>query len=302
MMPNSSSMKTILIPLDLSPASRNAFRYTLALYRGQPAKFILLHVYTPGEMEPFVPIHMQHALIDAKEDLALEYFARLEHELEPALLDNKEFDYQIKLGTVTEQILFTAKSENADLIFVGSHGSGGELGRSVFGSTASWIIQRAEMPVVVIPADYEYQGIRKIAYATNFEQNDIRAVDRVLTIARESQARVHCIHIRRHNDAVDTYKQLILREAYGAEMDIDEIQFDSLESANVAKGLLHYTKQNQIDLLVMLTHRRSLIGQLFHRSNSKKMSMMTDIPLWVFPMVSNKEPEAVPDRDPGRKA
>ncbi|MEO0468480.1 MAG: universal stress protein [Bacteroidota bacterium] len=293
-------MKTILIPLDLSPASRNAFRYALHFYKGQAVRLILLHVYTPGEMEPFVPIHMQHALIEAKHDLALEYFATLEQAVSAELLANKTFDYQIKLGTVSEQILFTARKEKADLVVVGSHGSGGELGRNVFGSTATNIIQRAKMPVVVVPAEYNFTGIQKIAYATNFEQNDIRALDHVLEIAKESRARVYCVHIRRHNDAVDTYKQLILREAYGSEMDIDEIEFDSLESDNVAKGLLHYTRQNEIDLLVMLTHRRSLIGQLFYRSNSKKMALMTHIPLWAFPMVGGKASQVVYSGDSDR--
>ena len=53
-----------------------------------------------------------------------------------------------------------------------------------------------------------------------------------------------------------------------------------------ADGLQGWIDNNNIDILVMLTHRRTLIGTLFNSSMTKKMSYHTNIPLLAIPDIS----------------
>jgi nucleotide-binding universal stress UspA family protein len=55
---------------------------------------------------------------------------------------------------VGRALLDVAHERNADLICVGTHGRGA-ITRVVVGSTAQWIVQHADLPVLVIPADVD---------------------------------------------------------------------------------------------------------------------------------------------------
>lgn len=274
-------MKTLLVPVDFSPASKNAFQYAVRLAQAFKARVSLLHVYSAGEMDPFVPISMQQALINAQESVALEYFTSLEKEVPQDVWDDIELDFQLLIGPAAEQILYYSNELKPSLIIMGMRG-GNIFAQKVLGNTATHVIQRARYPVVVVPEHYAFHPIRRIGYATNFEQKDIHAIGQVQEFAEKFSAEIHCIHIRQNGNTEDNYKLDILKSAYRHEFPMNPMDFETLSYEDVIKGLNHYVEHQELDLLVMLTHSRGLFSQLFHRSTAKKMVLQSKVPLWVF--------------------
>jgi len=284
-------MNTILVAIDFSPASKNAFQYAVRLAKPFGARIVLLHAYSAGELDPFVPISMQQALIDAQEAIAMDYFESLSQEVPAEILENIELDFRLLMGPASEQILYLSREIEPDLIVMGMRG-GNIFAQKILGNTATYVIQRAEFPVVVVPEHFAFKEIRKIGYATNFESEDIQAISQIQAFADVIDAQIHCIHIRQNGKLADEYKLEILKAAYQHEFPLHHLDFETVSYEDVLQGLNEYVKTEGLDLLVMLTHKRGLFSQLFYRSYTKEMMLQACLPLWVFQ--KGKTPIKVP--------
>lgn len=274
-------MNKIFVPIDFSPVSKNAFQYAVRMGAEYGAKIILFHAYSPSIIEPYMAVYMQNALLEEQEELALKYFSELESEIPKAVLDQISVEYQISLGPAAEEILITTERLEPDLIVMGMRG-GNLLAKKILGSTASAIIQRAKFPVLVVPEHCDFKGIRNIAYATNYEEEDTKVIDSLLDFAKKYDALLYCWHIREKGHEEDDSKQKILKKAYEHDLTLHNIDFETLDHPDVIKGLNQYAEKYEIDLLVMLTHHRSIFGQFFHKSHTREMTLNTIVPLMVF--------------------
>ncbi|MEZ4776745.1 MAG: universal stress protein [Bacteroidia bacterium] len=276
-------MQTILLPIDFSPPSRHAFQYAARLGARFKSKILLLHVYSPETIEPFAPLFFQKAMMDQQEDIALSHFKELEKDLPQELSEKITLEFRINMGPVTEEILSLSEKIQPDMIIMGMRGGNYAL-QKIMGSVSLSVIQRSCFPVMVIPELADFFPINNIAYATNFEQDDIKAIGQVLRFSRKMKARVHCIHIRQNGNTDNEYKQQILKKAYQHELVMDAIDFDTLDYASVVEGLNQFIDNTNIDLLVMLTHHRGVFSQIFFSSHTRKMTLQAKVPIWVFQM------------------
>ena len=137
--------------------------------------------------------------MNAKQGLALKHFAKIEEELSEELLKQVDLDVRVEVGAVAEQILWTSKQVDADLVVLGRRDSQ-QLLQKYLGNTATHIIQLAPCPVLIVPEGVEFSGFDRIAYGTNFESEDINAIDRVLTLAEKHKAKVYCVHIQKEGE------------------------------------------------------------------------------------------------------
>ena len=60
---------------------------------------------------------------------------------------------------------------------------------------------------------------------------------------------------------------------------MDQISLESLSGASLEEGLQAYVKEKKIDLMVMLTHARSLMGSLFHASQTRSFAIQSLVPV-----------------------
>ena len=207
-------MKTILVPLDFSPASKQAFQYAMGVAAHFESKVTVLHVHVVGEFEPFVPVLMQQALLNDKKETALEQLRMLQLEVQEDLLDRVPCEMKVMVGPVVDQIDRCAEEIDADLIVMGMRG-GNRPGQKLWGSTTTRLIRKDGPPILAVPEHAVFRGIELIAYATNFQQGDIRAVDSVIRMANRLGAKVHCVHIDEAKlRGEQRLKENILREAY----------------------------------------------------------------------------------------
>ena len=69
-----------------------------------------------------------------------------------------------------------------------------------------------------------------------------------------------------------------LNRAFGEE----KIKLDTVDGADVKEGIDHYLEEKQVDLVVMSTHKKTILERLFMQSNTKLMAMQTKVPLLVY--------------------
>ena len=272
-------MKNLLIPVDFSNASRNAFRYAmeLAVHIGAE-KAKLVHVFLPessGEADFIPPVH---ALMETRQQLLNDFLGELVSDHTGGL----PIDVQTELlvGFPADEI--ASKSQDFDLVVMGTTGDGGVLER-VFGSVSSSVSQRAECPVLLIPKEISYTPVRHMVYASHYDAHHEAVVKKLIAFNRLFNAHIHFVHVKRKKDLPFEKEQRELFEALFVQgeppfaFEMAEVQDDS-----VVEGLSDYAAANGAQVIVMATRHRGFWENILHSSQTKKMVLSTEIPLLIL--------------------
>jgi nucleotide-binding universal stress UspA family protein len=128
----------ILVPIDFSAASRNAFRQALHLGRDQ-SRFILLHVIPPTTEKGG-----KRSTVIASARRSLASFVRNEHARRV-----RSFRCDVRAGTPFQEILAAAQDNNVEIIVLGVDNLG-PFGGLAVGHTADRVSRYAKCPVLLV--------------------------------------------------------------------------------------------------------------------------------------------------------
>jgi nucleotide-binding universal stress UspA family protein len=145
--PGSPLYKTILCPLEFSPASIRALEYALSLAKEVDARLILLHAMEDAPLDG-----------DTLDDLTVsEYYRQLEQDavarLRAVVPDAARVwarpEERIIRGRAHQGIIKAVADEGVDLVVMGVQGKS-VVNRLVFGSTTHRVIREAGCPVLTL--------------------------------------------------------------------------------------------------------------------------------------------------------
>jgi nucleotide-binding universal stress UspA family protein len=139
-------IRTILHPTDFSDSSRPAFDLACALARDYRAELVVAHAIAPTHV--FAP---DGIVSGSPTEDRLEVHAQLGR-LRPTD-PSVSVDYRAIDGEPTDALLKLAREIGADLIVMGTHGSGG-LMRLLMGSVAESIMRKAPCPVLTVRGQF----------------------------------------------------------------------------------------------------------------------------------------------------
>jgi len=140
--------KKILVPIDFSQCSIDAFRYGLSLAKQYRSKIILLHVIDFRTYESIFHIHMvpQEQAYEVLKKVTLKKYAEMLADFD---LAGVEIDQRVVEGHPYVEIVRVAAHEEVDLLVIGTHGRSG-LDHILFGSIAEKVVRKAPCPVLAI--------------------------------------------------------------------------------------------------------------------------------------------------------
>ena len=148
------SLKKVLVPVDFSPASDQAFQQALRLAESFHLKLILLHVLEPPGSLAFAGLarassFSKTAASDAETNVRA-LLATVSDE------GRKNIRWKIRTGLAAHEIVEAAQEEDVDLIVIGTHGfSSGK--HFCIGTTAERVARAAPCSVLVVrEKEYEF--------------------------------------------------------------------------------------------------------------------------------------------------
>lgn len=142
-------MKTLLVPVDLSPFSNEIAMEAVKLAKITNAKLILLHVVSLDIGFIIGDIGFQY--LPELEQTALEEDAKELTKLRDLVAEQGvEVDSMVKQGIPVDTILEQVTETQSDAIVIGSKGHG-TLYEAFVGSVCRDVIKDSKVPVVVIP-------------------------------------------------------------------------------------------------------------------------------------------------------
>jgi nucleotide-binding universal stress UspA family protein len=152
------AMKTLLVPVDLSDASKPVLEKAAELAQNLSARVIVLHIVEP--VATYVPVGATMDVIAAApppvettESLSAPD-SRLKALAEPLQSAGLEVEIVSLIGLAIDDILEQAEKCHADYIILGSHGHGA-LYHLFSGSVVTGILKRAKCPIIVVPSRLE---------------------------------------------------------------------------------------------------------------------------------------------------
>ena len=274
-------MKNILFPTDFSDAANNAFIYALKLAEKFDAKITTLHVYELPKIRGGAA--MPNTIREIYESINIEEFDNYRDSI-PSLrqiaeengLEGVQIQHSLKEGKTIETILESAEEIGADLIVLGT--TGASAIKAVFiGSVAGEILENANIPVLAVPQIAQYDGkIDKIAITTDFTEEEKKALDKVLEFAKGFGAEVHLVNVDTAHTHFYTQRMEEIKKEYADEK---LLTCHVLNGTELYGPLNAFLNEQNVDILAMLTHKRTFFQELFNYSHAKSMSYQSNTPV-----------------------
>lgn len=269
-------MKTIIAPTDFSSISINAVNYAADMAVSINAKLILVHVIHLPVMATELPVSKaiyNDSLVEAENEMA-----ELCDKISLATGNNILVESIVVFGFFQQQIKAISKLNNPFAVIMATKGAGA-VSHLLFGSNTIYAVKNLHCPVMVIPHNEKFSGIKNIALASDLK--DISTTihfDYIKDLLTLFSARADIVSVIK-NDS-DVHK----REMTGAitlqnQLDRFHPQLHFIINQNIENGILEFTKKNKTDLLIIIPKKHGLLGSLFHKSESKIFVEHPHIPM-----------------------
>ena len=252
-------MKKIIVAVDFSESSINAFVHALSIAQKTLSDLILVWVEKPvSERDKF--INKSETPVREVKDQFIEMIGKYQ----PELSSNK-ISYKIRTGKVYKEIALEAKENKAMLVVAGTHGASG-FEEFWIGSNATRIISACHCAVITIHAGIDIKRpLSKIVFPIDSSPDTRQKTTFTGYLAKEHDALI-CIlslyssHLKTIRQNVDLYaKQVSL---YFDEEGI-RYQMEGMETDNLSNACIEYAKKNEANLISIMTEQESNTSNLW---------------------------------------
>lgn len=268
--------KNILVPMDFTPCSKNALKFSIELCEKWKAQIHILH----ASQLPAAYVGLGELVV---EPLTYEHDHR-QDEMKETLLDefpklNKlNFEFHDYLSRVEDAIYTQVKESAIDLIVMGTKGSHDTLEKMV-GSITAEVIDESKIPILVIPENFKQKKIKRIGVAIDAHIiNKIDSIANITNFANLFDAEVLLFNVEKANESLN-FEHSKQADWYAYYLDKVPFSFHHVKSEKIQEGINKFSLEHHLDMLVMFPRHHDLFERLFKGSTTKKMVMNIQIPL-----------------------
>lgn len=260
-------MKNILVPIDFSVYAQSAARAAVAVADKTGAAIHLLNIAAipVGWQNLSVSEQQNHPLVEAKyveAKINLDKFSQL------PMFKGRTISTHLEGGIAFEQINIFAKKNHADLIVMCVHGSE-EAATKFIGSTAQRVVRTAPCPVMSVKKDFSFGAIKKILFASDFDENVVPAINTTLDLAGHLAADVYFGYVHLPGDLVDQKIVESRLEKFGIAQKGITLNTVVHNSNEKEIGIIHCAKEQDAHIIAMVTHlRKQKPGYLLSTTDS----------------------------------
>jgi nucleotide-binding universal stress UspA family protein len=211
-----SPYRSILVPVDFSPACSSALEGALSWARRFDAKLEVLHVWSaPAYVSPELQVELgagqgKKRLVDVMHQVGEQQMQQLLTRVPPE--DLPRIRAVVRAGEPYSAILEHAAQH--DLMIMGTQGRRG-LEALVLGSTAERIVRNSTRPVLVVKAGQSIEAPKRILVPIDFSNHARLALTQAAALAQAFGAEVLALHVIKKMPAIDGLEGLAL--SYGGD-------------------------------------------------------------------------------------
>lgn len=283
-------MSAILLPVDFGDYTRLAVDYGFEIARNLKSDILLLHSFhdqlyfsdggfsTGFESNVMVTDEIINDFFNQKKKNIEELRDEILRRGKDAGWHDLQVETLIETGDPDYQIPKVAERTKPDLIVMVSTGIGKNF--LLAGSVARKIMDSGIAPVLAIPKNNSFSGIKNVAFMTEFEETDVNVISKFFKLFGSFEPTVYVVHLNvegKDPDAIQRMNNLLDHESirqYNVQL-IPQV----IDCEKPQKTIESYVKVKKIDLICMVPHKRSLFKQIFTNDLTRTDLFQTNLPL-----------------------
>lgn len=261
-------MKKILVPTDFSKHAEFALKTAAQIAKKNNGEIILIHMLE-------LPTSGNDAISTSHDIPELMLFKnaainKLDELMEEDFLEGIKVSKVIQFEMAFDGILKSSKTNNADLIIMGSHGAKG-FQEMFIGSNTEKVVRNSDIPVLVIKKEDDVFKADKFVFASDFSDEIKKPFAKVVEFANNFNSHLYLVNINTPNNFKSTGVAQKTIDEFIKDFQINNYSTHIYNDVNVEKGVLHFAKSVNADLIGMSTHGRKGIAHFFNGSISEDL-------------------------------
>ena len=281
------------MPTDFSVPAENAAKYALQLAKALRADVILCNAYKVPAEAPMAA-RVAWPLVDSSQ-IEQEVSGDLDKMVRDlsegsCVVESDQYcpqlSYESAKGDVCEVVSSMVRKRKIDLVVMGMAGAG-NLTQFVLGSNTREMIEKADFPLMLVPYEASFKKIRKIVFATDLSDDELKPLQVLAGIAASLDAEIAIVHVTNKEvkplgklqQEIDEFLQNV-----ASRVNFSGIKYEYVWNIDVDNGLDWVSEQKDVDIIALAHHRHHLLYRMFIGSHTQKLSRHSKIPLLVFPV------------------
>ncbi len=270
-------MKKFLVPTDFSDTAKNAARYAVEMAANDPNAMIILY-----NLYDKIAAGSDGSLLtetdDDRKTILNQALAQLEIELHE--IASVKIDYVAEEGnSLIESIERYVRHNGIDIVIMGITGAT-RLEQIFMGSNALNMAREGVCPVIIVPPNARFNKIKNVMLASEFKNvrttTPVAQIKMVLDVFKPN---LHIVNVdsEHYVELTEEYK----KERAWLENRFEEYQpqFYFIRMFDFLDAISSFVADHQIDLIVTMPKKQSLLKALYKTSHTKKLAYHSHVPV-----------------------
>jgi nucleotide-binding universal stress UspA family protein len=256
-------MQRVIIPVDFSETSIKAARFAAKMLAGKKSAAVIL--YNNYETE------------DDQEN-CINYLKSLQKEFLETGVYSVELEYEMG-GDLVENICRLAHTFRATLVVVGITGKSA-VQQVIFGSNTLKLVDKNLYPVLIIPPDASYQGIKNVAFASDFIHIEATTPSALINAVLDMfNPMLHIVNVNSEHYVSLTEEIQQGKEKFKELFSNYKMEFYFITRNDFLEALDNFVTDFKIDILIMVPKHPSNSTLLFKAPQTRRLAYHSHIPI-----------------------
>lgn len=270
-------MKQIIVPTDFSDGAWNALTYAVDLgERLEIRDLLILNSYQAPHSGAATLVSIDRIMQKDSEDGLRNLMDKIK---DSGMSSRLNFHQKSIHSSLEKAINSQIEDYNDSLVVMGSKGESGTV-EKIFGSNASDVALNAQCPVIIIPPQANFTNCSNVVLASDYDQVADRNLKILRTItALDASTSLQIIHVQ-EDDELSSSK---------ASMGLDQNDIShtvmEISGKDITEAIDEYAIESDTDLLVLIRKDSGFFDNLFHSSITKKLALLSHVPLLILKRV-----------------
>jgi nucleotide-binding universal stress UspA family protein len=194
---------------------------------------------------------------------------------------NVRINDKIMMGTPYHAIEDEIAETEADLIVMGTTGVS-DWEESLIGSTAEKVVRHASCPVLTLRHPVHVDQVNKIVYASDFKDDDMPVIEVIKSIQSLFDAELHLLYINTPGSFKNEREALAGLSQFADHHQLDNHFMHIYNHQNEEEGIVYFTEDHKMDMIMMTTSGRTGIFRLFEHSIAEDVVNFSKKPVATF--------------------
>ena len=282
-------MKTLLAIINEPKESKDFIQYVSGMASDLMASIQLLHVQNPYNYPLAMAGSAGTAAVQVQKnseeiaDNANKILAEHVKDVKSKMSNHIDITYSSVIGAISITVKELVSDKKADMVVLE-----GQKNETFFTPNSSnlEIISSVDCPVWIVPNEVKYHPFTEILYATDYKEEDIAGLKRLIALTHPFSPNITVLHITDSIDFEEKVKKAGFLEMLQKRTDYDRLSVKAISVNNSNDETIelfnNYALLINANLVVVQKENKSFFERIFKSDPAKKIIKKSILPVLVF--------------------